>query len=74
MCDDPRNPHRLRFDSGREEQKTRWKCQIILDMDLVRKARFDTQEDADQRLKKKRKRSLSPPTGNRANNMVLKLN
>lgn len=32
MCDDPRKPHRLRFDSRREEQKMRWKCEIILDM------------------------------------------
>lgn len=62
MCDDPRKPHRLRFDSRREEHKMRRKSELILDMCQPGKQHRSTRK---QRL-------LSPPTGHTGSiNMLL---
>lgn len=64
MCDDPRNPHRLRFDSKREKQKTRRKRQII--SDLCRRARLRVQHPG-RCSSTSEEKVLSPPAGHSGN-------
>ena len=62
MYDEPRNPHRLRFDSTRKKQKTKLKSQFQFQT-CARKSKIKGSTPKVQLNYSSEERVLSPPTG-----------